>query len=58
MGTRQKGVLNLKVADLQRDKGLLNDIVEAGKILFENYPEQSEALVQRWMKKGLHYGEV
>jgi ATP-dependent DNA helicase RecG len=58
LGTRQKGVLNLKVADLQRDKGLLNDIVEAGKILFENYPEQSEALVQRWMKKGLHYGEV
>jgi ATP-dependent DNA helicase RecG len=58
LGTRQKGVLNLKVADLQRDKGLLSDIVEAGKILFENYPEQSEALVRRWMKKGLHYGEV
>jgi len=58
LGTRQKGVLNLKVADLQRDKGLLSDIVEAGKILFENYPEESEALVQRWMKKGLHYGEV
>ncbi|RKZ38061.1 MAG: ATP-dependent DNA helicase RecG [Gammaproteobacteria bacterium] len=58
LGTRQKGVLNLKVADLQRDKDLLDDIVAAGKILFEDYPEQCKLLVRRWAKEGLHYGEV
>ncbi len=58
LGTRQKGVLNFKVADLQRDRTLLDDIVDAGKILFKTYPEPCKALVQRWVKKELHYGEV
>ena len=48
----------MKVADLQRDKDLLDDIVAAGKILFEDYPEQCKLLVRRWAKEGLHYGEV
>ncbi|MDM8561111.1 ATP-dependent DNA helicase RecG [Candidatus Parabeggiatoa sp. HSG14] len=58
LGTRQKGTLNLRVADLQRDKALLTDIVEAGKLLFKDYPEQCQSLIQRWVKEGLHYGEV
>jgi ATP-dependent DNA helicase RecG len=58
LGTRQKGVMNFKVADLQRDRTLLDDIVDAGKILFKTYPEPCKALVQRWVKKELHYGEV
>lgn len=58
LGTRQTGTLNFRVADLQRDKELFNDIVEAGKILFAQYPENCKALIQRWVKEGLHYGEV
>ena len=59
LGTRQKGVLNLRIADLQRDKALLLDeILEAGKILSKEYPEQSQLLIQRWIKEGMHYSEV
>ncbi|RKZ81802.1 MAG: ATP-dependent DNA helicase RecG [Candidatus Parabeggiatoa sp. nov. 1] len=58
LGTRQKGVMNLRVADLQRDKLMLDDIVEAGKILFEQYPDNSQSLIQRWVKEGLNYGGV
>jgi len=58
LGTRQKGILDLRVADLQRDKALLPDIVKAGKILLKQYPEQCKLLIQRWMKEGLHYGGV
>ncbi len=58
LGTRQKGVMNLRIADVRRDKDLLTDVVETGKIMFKQYPEQCQALVQRWMKEGLHYGEV
>jgi ATP-dependent DNA helicase RecG len=58
LGTRQKGVMNLRVADLQRDKAMLDDIIEAGKILFEQYPKKCQSLIQRWVKEGLNYGEV
>ncbi|MDM8566492.1 ATP-dependent DNA helicase RecG [Candidatus Halobeggiatoa sp. HSG11] len=58
LGTKQKGVMNLRIADVRRDKDLLNDVVEAGKIIFKDYPEQCQALVQRWVKEGLNYGEV
>ncbi len=58
LGTRQKGVLNLRVANLQRDKALLKEVIEAGKILFKQYPEQCQLLIRRWVKEGLHYGEV
>jgi ATP-dependent DNA helicase RecG len=58
LGTRQKGVLNLRIADLQGDKELLQEIVEAGKLLAQQSPENSQALIQRWVKTGLDYGEV
>jgi len=58
LGTRQKGVLNFRVVDWQRDKIMLDDIVEAGKILFKEQPEQCPLLIGRWLKEGWHYGEV
>jgi len=58
LGTRQKGVMNLRVADMRRDKDLLNDVVEVGKIIFDNYPEQCQALIRRWVKEGLNYGTI
>ncbi|MDM8569985.1 ATP-dependent DNA helicase RecG, partial [Thiotrichales bacterium HSG1] len=58
LGTKQKGTMNLRIADVRRNKDLLNDVVEAGKIIFKDYPEQCQALVQRWVKEGLNYGEV
>jgi len=58
LGTRQKGVMNLRVADLQRDKDLLTKVVPAGKLLFEKYPEECKLLIQRWVKDGLNCGEV
>jgi len=58
LGTRQKGLMNLRVADLQRDQALLVDILKLGKLLFEEYPDNYQALIGRWIKESLHYGEV
>ncbi len=58
LGTRQTGVLNLKVADLEKDKALFADIPQAGQWMLEHYPEQCELLIQRWIKKGFRYGVV
>ncbi|NJO15243.1 MAG: ATP-dependent DNA helicase RecG [Thioploca sp.] len=58
LGTRQTGTMNLRIADLQRDQDLFSDIIQAGKILVNEYPEHCQHLIQRWVKAGLHYGEV
>jgi ATP-dependent DNA helicase RecG len=58
LGTRQKGLMNLRVADLQRDQALLVDILKLGKLLFQEYPDNCQALIGRWIKESLHYGEV
>jgi len=59
LGTRQTGVMNLKIADLQKHQELLTEVTKAGRMMFEQYPEQCRALIKRWLKEeGLHYGEV
>jgi ATP-dependent DNA helicase RecG len=59
LGTRQTGVMNLRVADLQRHQDLLGMVTSAGKIMVAEYPEECRKLIQRWVKEeGLHYGEV
>ena len=58
LGTRQKGVMSLRIADLERDKDLLTEAVQVGKLLFRQYRKRSYSLIERWVKDGLHYGEV
>ncbi len=58
LGTRQTGVLNLKVADLEKDKALFEEIPQAGQWLLTHHPQLCEQLIQRWIKKGLRYGAV
>jgi len=59
LGTRQTGVMNLRIADLQKHQELLTEVTKAGRMMFEQYPERCRALIKRWLKEeGLHYGEV
>lgn len=59
LGTRQTGVMNLRIADIQRHQDLLGMVTKAGKIMVAEYPEECRKLIQRWVKaEGLHYGEV
>lgn len=58
LGTRQTGMLNFRIADLQRDQTLLNAVAEVGKVMLQDYPEQSKLLIKRWIKEGWRYGGV
>jgi len=58
LGTRQTGVLDLRVADLMRDQELMPKVVEASKVVFDKYPEMIEPLLHRWLKQGLRFAEV
>lgn len=57
LGTRQTGVMQFKMADLQRDSDLLDRVKKlAGQI--QTWPDCADALVERWLGRGEDYGNV
>jgi len=58
LGTRQTGMLNLRLADLLRDEALLPDVAEAGRLISEHYPERVGPLVRRWLGQAERFGQV
>lgn len=58
LGIKQAGMMQLRVADFQRDQELFEQIHQIGKTLLENYPEQGRCLINRWIQHNWKYGEV
>lgn len=57
LGTRQTGMIQHKVADIIRDQQLIPVISHVAKGLMDK-PEIVEALIERWLPRGLEYGGV
>src|SRR5690554_3642313 len=57
LGTRQTGVLCLKVADLARDKGWLETVRWAAEQV-ETDRARTDALIRRWLGQNVRYGQV
>jgi len=57
LGTRQTGLVQLRVADLTRDADLLPK-VQAAAALLESSPDAMAALAARWIGSGERYGRV
>lgn len=49
MGTRQTGQLLFKIAKLDRDQALLEQIPDAAQLIMQHYPESVTPLIQRWI---------
>lgn len=58
LGARQTGLLEFKVADLQRDKALLQHVQQAAAQLYQQYPEHVSPLLSRWLPKHQQYLNV
>lgn len=58
LGTRQTGMISMKISDLIRDKSLLPDIYQAASLLLQKYPENIPLLTQRWITLEGKYGNV
>ncbi len=58
LGTRQTGLLDLRVADVLRDHDLLPEVGRAAHSLSRADPPAAEALIERWVGEGVHFGEV
>lgn len=55
LGTRQAGLIGLKMADLMRDNDLLPQAQIAGQYLLEKFPHQADALILRWLRNTEQY---
>ena len=58
LGTRQTGLMELKVADLARDADLLPLVVAISDRLEAEYPERLAPLIRRWIKSDANYAKV
>ena len=58
LGTRQTGLVNLRIADFQRDQALIPRIARCAKTLLKEHPESVVPLMRRWLGNGLQYGKV
>ena len=58
LGTRQTGLMALRVADLQRDADLLPRVQAAAEVMLEHHRANIPALLRRWIGRGERYGKV
>lgn len=58
LGTRQTGVLELRVADIGRDADLLPSVVRLCDELMTDSPGCVEPLTRRWIRAGAEYAKV
>lgn len=58
LGTRQTGLVNLRIADFQRDQALLPKIALCAEKILRDYPQHVTPLIRRWLGDGLRYKEV
>ena len=58
LGTRQTGLLTMRVAELGRDADLLPRVQAAAEVLLAEHPANIGALLRRWIGGRERYGKV
>jgi len=58
LGTRQTGLLQLRIADLQRDAELLPRVRDLARELHAQDPATAEALIRRWLPDRERFAQV
>ena len=58
LGTRQAGAAQFRIADLDRDAGLLEDVQQCAEVLLHEQPRVVDALIARWLAERVEYANV
>ncbi len=58
LGTRQTGLIEMRIADVVRDEYLLADVKKASNFMQTHYPENIPPLIQRWLGSSQRFGSV
>lgn len=58
LGTRQTGMMQLRIADLERDQSWLPEVTASADRLLKQYPDKVQPLLQRWIGQASRYASV
>ncbi len=58
LGTRQTGLLQMRIADLARDAALLDAVRAHAQPFLQRNPAHASALIRRWLPAGERYARV
>ncbi len=58
LGTRQAGLMQLRVADLMRDADLLPAVQAAADVMMRAHADNMAPLERRWIGAATRYGKV
>jgi len=58
LGTRQTGLIQMRIADIVRDEHWLAEVKKAAEIISRDHPQLIEPLVHRWLGKAERFGQV
>ena len=58
LGTRQTGIAQYRIVNLQRDQYLIDSVGKAANVLLSRYQQNITPLIQRWLGHSTQYGEV
>lgn len=58
LGTRQTGLVQMRIADLERDAELLEDVRTVARQLINEQPALVEPLIRRWLVDAEQYAQV
>lgn len=58
LGTRQTGLVQFRIANLERDQHWLERVHEAGDQLLRRFPERAEPLIRRWLGQAERYTQA
>ncbi|MCK4865764.1 MAG: ATP-dependent DNA helicase RecG [Gammaproteobacteria bacterium] len=58
LGIKQTGLMQMRIADLQRDQELIPPVAEMADQIFRHYPEAVEPLIKRWIGQAAKYAVV
>lgn len=58
LGTRQTGVVGMRISDVLRDEYMLDDVKKMAKQIQQQWPDRVQPLVDRWLGRSEKYGSV
>jgi len=58
LGTKQTGLMQMRIADLQRDQALIPTVAKMAEQLFQHYPDYVDPLINRWIGQAKKYISV
>jgi len=58
LGTRQTGLIQFRMADIQRDASMLPQVKQAAQCLFEQHPHRINPLTERWIHHAARYANA